>query len=55
MVSQAQERFGRIDLLVNNAGITRDALLVRMKDADWDEVLGVNLGAPSRRTGPWRA
>jgi 3-oxoacyl-[acyl-carrier protein] reductase len=43
MVSQAQERFGRIDLLVNNAGITRDALLVRMKDADWDEVLGVNL------------
>jgi 3-oxoacyl-[acyl-carrier protein] reductase len=43
MVSQAQERFGRIDLLVNNAGITRDALLVRMKDADWDEVLAVNL------------
>jgi 3-oxoacyl-[acyl-carrier protein] reductase len=43
MVSQAQERFGRVDLLVNNAGITRDALLVRMKDADWDEVLGVNL------------
>jgi 3-oxoacyl-[acyl-carrier protein] reductase len=43
MVSQAQERFGRIDLLVNNAGITRDGLLVRMKDADWDEVLGVNL------------
>jgi 3-oxoacyl-[acyl-carrier protein] reductase len=43
MVSQARERFGRIDLLVNNAGITRDALLVRMKDADWDEVLGVNL------------
>jgi 3-oxoacyl-[acyl-carrier protein] reductase len=43
MVSQTQERFGRIDLLVNNAGITRDALLVRMKDADWDEVLGVNL------------
>jgi 3-oxoacyl-[acyl-carrier protein] reductase len=43
MVSQTQERFGRIDLLVNNAGITRDALLVRMKDADWDEVLAVNL------------
>src|SRR3989304_6920419 len=43
MVSEARERFGRIDLLVNNAGITRDGLLVRMKDADWDEVLGVNL------------
>ncbi len=43
MVAQAQERFGRIDLLVNNAGITRDGLLIRMKDSDWDEVLGVNL------------
>lgn len=43
MVSEARERFGRIDLLVNNAGITRDGLLIRMKDADWDEVLGVNL------------
>ena len=43
MVAETQERFGRIDLLVNNAGITRDGLLVRMKDADWDEVLGVNL------------
>ncbi len=43
MVAETQERFGRIDLLVNNAGITRDSLLVRMKDADWDEVLGVNL------------
>jgi 3-oxoacyl-[acyl-carrier protein] reductase len=43
LVAAFQERFGRIDLLVNNAGITRDALLIRMKDADWDEVLGVNL------------
>jgi len=43
LVAQAQERFGRIDLLVNNAGVTRDGLLIRMKDADWDEVLGVNL------------
>ena len=38
-----QERFGRLDLLVNNAGITQDGLLIRMKDEDWDEVLGVNL------------
>ena len=43
LVAATLAEFGRIDLLVNNAGITRDALLVRMKDADWDEVLGVNL------------
>ena len=34
---------GRIDVLVNNAGITRDTLLVRMKPADWEAVLNVNL------------
>jgi len=35
--------FGRIDVLVNNAGITRDGLLMRMKREDWDAVLAVNL------------
>jgi 3-oxoacyl-[acyl-carrier protein] reductase len=50
MVAATQERFGRIDLLVNNAGLTRDALLVRMKDAEWDEVLGVNLRAAFQAT-----
>jgi 3-oxoacyl-[acyl-carrier protein] reductase len=37
------EAFGRVDALVNNAGITRDGLLVRMGEADWDAVLDVNL------------
>jgi len=37
------ERFGRLDILVNNAAITKDALVLRMKDDDWDDVLDVNL------------
>ncbi len=37
------EKAGRIDVLVNNAGITKDGLLVRMKEKDWDDVLDVNL------------
>lgn len=36
---------GRLDILVSNAGITRDQLLLRMKRADWDEVIGTNLTA----------
>src|SRR5258708_36124284 len=43
MVKQVKEQFGRIDYLVNNAGITRDNLIMRMKDADWDEVIDTNL------------
>lgn len=35
--------FGRLDVLVNNAGITRDGLLLRMKEDDWDAVINVNL------------
>ncbi len=43
MVKQTKETFGRIDFLVNNAGITRDNLILRMKEADWDAVLDTNL------------
>ncbi len=43
MVAQAQAAFGRIDVLVNNAGITRDQLLLRLKREDWDAVLATNL------------
>jgi len=37
------EQFGDVSILVNNAGITRDTLLMRMKDADWDDVIATNL------------
>lgn len=37
------EKFGKVEILVNNAGITRDGLMLRMKRPDWDEVLGTNL------------
>jgi len=42
-VKQVLEKFGKIDIMVNNAGITKDGLLMRMSDEDWDAVLNVNL------------
>ena len=42
-VARALDETGRIDVLVNNAGITRDGLLVRMKESDWEDVLNINL------------
>ena len=42
-VRRALDKTGRIDVLVNNAGITRDGLVVRMKETDWDDVLNINL------------
>jgi 3-oxoacyl-[acyl-carrier protein] reductase len=43
MVKQTKDAFGRIDFLVNNAGITRDQLILRMKEEDWDAVVDTNL------------
>jgi 3-oxoacyl-[acyl-carrier protein] reductase len=43
MVKESIAHFGKIDIVVNNAGITRDGLLMRMKEEDWDAVLNTNL------------
>ncbi len=43
MVKAAIEIFGKIDILINNAGITRDNLLMRMKEEEWDDVININL------------
>lgn len=46
LVKRADEAMGQIDVLVNNAGLTRDNLSMRMKDEEWQDVLDVNLTAP---------
>jgi len=43
LIKEAKDRFGIIDIMVNNAGITKDALLLRMKEEDFDSVIDVNL------------
>lgn len=43
LVNETLEKFGRVDVLVNNAGITRDTLLLRMKPEDWQAVIDLNL------------
>lgn len=43
VVNKAIERFGKIDVLVNNAGVTKDGLLLRMKEEDFDKVIEINL------------
>lgn len=43
VVSGVMEAFGKVDVMVNNAGITKDTLMIRMSEQDWDAVLSVNL------------
>lgn len=43
MVAQIEDVFGRLDAVINNAGITRDNLLIRQTESEWDEVLATNL------------
>ncbi len=50
MVAETLERFGRIDCLINNAGITRDARLVKMTEEQFDDVIAVNLKGVYRCT-----
>ena len=45
-VKAIQQHFGKLDILVNTAGLTRDGLLMRMKRPDWDDVLATNLTGP---------
>ncbi|MGY4689788.1 3-oxoacyl-[acyl-carrier-protein] reductase [Salibacterium sp. K-3] len=43
VIKEVTEQFGQIDIMINNAGITRDNLLMRMKEEEWDAVLDTNL------------
>jgi 3-oxoacyl-[acyl-carrier protein] reductase len=49
-VQQAVEETGRLDIVVNNAGVLRDKVLWRLSDEDWDSVLAVHLGGTFRLT-----
>ena len=48
LVPQAVEQMGKLDILINNAGVTRDNLAMRMKDEEWSDVIRINLEAAFR-------
>jgi 3-oxoacyl-[acyl-carrier protein] reductase len=48
LIPKAEEAMGKLDILVANAGVTRDNLFVALRDEDWDEVIAVNLSATFR-------
>jgi 3-oxoacyl-[acyl-carrier protein] reductase len=50
LVPRAEEAMGQLDILIANAGVTRDNLLVQLRDEDWDQVIAVNLSATFRLT-----
>jgi len=52
LVKQVKDRFGRIDFLVNNAGITKDKLVALMSEKDWDDVIDTNLKGVFAMTKP---
>ena len=49
LVAQAVDEFGRLDVLINNAGILRDRMLVNLSEDEWDVVIRVNVPAPARQ------
>jgi 3-oxoacyl-[acyl-carrier protein] reductase len=48
LIAAAEAALGKVDILINNAGLTKDNLALRMSDADWEKVLNVDLAAPFR-------
>jgi 3-oxoacyl-[acyl-carrier protein] reductase len=50
LVPRAEEAMGQLDILVANAGVTRDNLLVQLRDEDWEQVIAINLSATFRLT-----
>ena len=45
LMKNINEKYGTVDILINNAGITRDNILIRMKQEEWDEIISTNLAS----------